>query len=66
MYELRGTGIIFLDHQIGMTTNAVEKMEAEAWMTDVMSMTCIEMDDEQTTPMWVGWKSNLIARDDKT
>lgn len=46
MYELRGTGIIFLDHQIGMTTNAVEKMEAEAWMTDVMSMTCIEMDDE--------------------
>ena len=29
-------------------------------------MADMEMDDEETTPIRVGWKSNLIPRDDKT
>ena len=30
------------------------------WMAD------IETDGENTTPVWVGWNSNLIPRDDET
>ena len=41
-------GIFFLDQQIGMTTNAVDKREAETWIIDMMLMTDIEMEMEMT------------------
>ena len=47
-------------------TNLIEEEEAEAWKEDIMWMADIETDGENTTPVWVGWNSNLIPRGDET
>ena len=39
---------------------------AKEWKKDLMWMADIETDEENTTPMWVDWNSNLIPRDDET
>ena len=55
-----------MNHPKRQKSNMIEEKEAEAWKRDIMWMAHIETDDEKNTPMWVGWNSDLIPRDDNT
>ena len=42
----------------------VDKEITDSWKKDVLWMTDVSTDPDKSTPMWVGWNSMLIPRDD--
>ena len=64
--KLNDPDIPLLDNPKRILTNLIKEKEAEAWKKDIIWITDIETDVENRPPMWVGWNSNLIPRDDET
>ena len=64
--NLNDPDILHLDNPKQTLTKLIKEKEAEAWKKDIMWMADIETNDKNTTPIWIGWNSNLIPRDDET
>ena len=62
--QLVASGYLPLDDPNRMKYENVDKEITDSWKKDVLWMTDVSTDPDKSTPMWVGWNSMLIPRDD--
>ena len=55
------TNLYPLNHDERAPTEEMMSKESEAWVKDILWMADITTDDDHTTPMWVGWNSQLLS-----
>ena len=53
-----------LDDQRRLKDEPIESIVAESWKEDILRMTDLFIDTDMSAPMWVGWNSMLIPRDE--
>ena len=61
---MMASNYIPLDDQRRLKDEPVESIVAESWKNDFLWMTDLFTDPDMSTPMWVGWNSMLIPRDE--
>ena len=60
-----GTNFLPLNHLLRTNPKAQANI-SKSWEKDMLWMADVAADTENTTPMWIGWNSDLIPIDDCT
>ena len=61
---MKSTLLPLNQHKIG-SHNIISGEEASAWKKDIMWMADMLIDEDETTPMFVGWNAQLLLREDE-